>query len=209
MESIEPASRYDTLLVVLGKNIGVDSSQADIRDDAWCLSTDTRLNVLAAGMVYQPGVKILLSGGFTLGNSYPSEPAASLAYLMSKFPDIPREDVMLDETSKDTAGSARVVAAILAAENNPYKHVGLLSVGYHVGNATKLFATYGARVGVTIASEEVVKNRSVHHDAYVTAWRGLKRVRREVRKERVRSLMLATIDPKGTILGHIINFTRK
>jgi hypothetical protein len=180
------------LLVVLGKNIGVGWTRADIQQSPDYLSVDSSINIQAAGELYRPGMDILMSGGRTLGSGFPSQPAVARDYLHKKYPYIPLEAVLLDEEGPNTPASAESVAAI--AQKGAYQHISLLSVGYHVKNAARLFRNYGVPVGTAIASEDIL--------ADIAAWRERERIRGvkgEANKELVRGLTL-TLDRKGKFI---------
>jgi uncharacterized SAM-binding protein YcdF (DUF218 family) len=195
------------LLIVLGKNIGVDSTVVDIQDNRWNLSVESRLNVLAAGELYQPGMQILFSTGKTAGEDTPSEAAAMYSYFKRFFPTVPGEDILLDEASIDTASNAAEVSKLL--KDRHYDRIGLLSVDYHVDNARTLFTRYGVAIDQTFASNEVIKNRSHHHEAYALAWASLDRVKSERKKEMVRKVLLHTFDRKGKALQQVTKRSRK
>jgi uncharacterized SAM-binding protein YcdF (DUF218 family) len=150
---------------------------------------------------------ILFSTGKTAGEDTPSESSAMRDYLHRLFPGIPAEAVFLEEDSIDTAGNAEKVAEWL--QGKKYGRKALVSVGYHADNAATLFENYGVPIEKTYASEEVVRERSNHHAAYVMGWQGLKRVRSEYRKELVRKALLHTVDPRGKLLRRVTERSRK
>lgn len=198
---------HPELLIVLGKNIGVGSTPADIRRSQWHLSAESRMNVIAAGQLYEPGMHILFSGGQTAGNDVPAESHAMRSYLGQLFPGVPGRDVLVEDRSYDTAGNAEEVAKMLATL--PYRCIGLLSVGYHVDNAATLFRRHGVPIDKRYASDEIMGRRSPHHEAYAEAWTDLKRIRQERKKEMVRTLLLHTIDPRGKMLQRIAQRSRR
>lgn len=195
------------LLIVLGKNIGVDSTVADIQANQWHLSVESRLNVLAVGELYQPGMHILFSGGKTAGKDTPAEAEAMRSYFQRFSPEVPEEAVLTEEVSIDTASNADEVSKQLVGAS--YKHIALLSVSYHVQNAATLFKRYGVDIETTFASDEVIKNRSPHHEAYAVAWSSLGRVRSERKKEAGRKVLLNTVDRKGKLLQEITKRSRR
>ena len=172
-----------TALVVLGKNIGVGSSPGTIRRDNFHLSNETRINVLAGGILYQPGMDIICSSGETAGP--PSEARAMKRYLQVHFPDIPEEHIILEEhkNSIDTAGNAEEVAKIVKAKG--YKYIGLVTVGYHLNNAVTLFERYGVPIEQKFIAEDVVQERSLRHERYLKYWEETGRIKREKKKERI------------------------
>jgi uncharacterized SAM-binding protein YcdF (DUF218 family) len=194
------------LLIVLGKNIGIGSTAADIKRSKWHLSVESRLNVLAAGALYQSGMHILFSGGKTVGNNVPSEAKAMYDYFRHHFPEVPDSDLFLEEQSIDTASNAERVQGII--HNAGYMHISLLTVGYHVANAATLFRRYGVAVEIALASEEIMKNRSIYYQKYITNWSNLKRIKYEIKKEWVRKVLLHTIDPRGKLLRQVAKISR-
>ncbi len=191
------------LLIVHGKNIGVGSTQDDIRRDNFHLSRESRFNALAAGMIWQPGMDVLFSTGATVPG-LPSEAEAMKHYMQAHLhgvQPIPDSNTLLEEISIDTAGNAEEVARML--EQMQYSYIALLSVGHHIKNATRLFNKYGVEIDDKFASEDIVRNRSPRHAAIVEAWEVSDRVKKERQKERVRSVLLHTIDPKGKLLRQV------
>jgi uncharacterized SAM-binding protein YcdF (DUF218 family) len=195
------------LLIVLGKNIGVDSSPEDIRRDNYHLSRESRLNALAAGNLYRPGMKILFSTGETAGEGVPAESSAMRDYLLSRFPDIPEEAIDLEDRSIDTAGNAEEVSRILRNEGELPDSIGLLTVGYHVPAAKKLFESYHVPVDQTFAAEEVLEARGSAYKEYIDAWRQTDRIKKEYTKEKIRNWLLH-LDPKGKVLRQITQRSR-
>jgi len=195
-------SRHDIpedtdLIVVLGKNLGVNWDRDKVQRSPDLLSVDSSVNTLAAGELYQPGRKILLSGGKTIGKGFPSQPEAAKKYLMKKYPNIPEEDILIDDTGFDTAASAETLANM--AKDLGYKHIALLSVGYHQAYAPLLFRQYGAPIESVIASEDILAERSKYFNDFVTAWKGLNRIRQEEAFSRKRTYQVQTTDKKGIL----------
>lgn len=195
-----------TVLIILGKNMGIGSGANAIRKDNFHLSNETRINVLAGGMLHQPGIDIICSSGETSGP--PSEAQAMKRYLQVHFPAISEEYIILEEhkNSIDTAGNAEEVAKIVTAKG--YKSIGLITVGYHLNNATKLFERYGVRIEQKVIAEDVVQKRSPRHQRYLNYWQETGRIKREKKKETIRKLLLF-VDRKGTFLRLITRRTRK
>jgi uncharacterized SAM-binding protein YcdF (DUF218 family) len=127
-------------------------------------------------------------------------------YFMTRYPEIPESYLDTEETSIDTAGNAEEVAKML--EGLPYKRIGLVTVGFHLDNAAKLFRNYGVAIDDKHASEEVVSEIHPVFGRYVKLWSASDRVASEYRKERIRSLMLP-IDRKGRIPRLVTTLSRK
>jgi hypothetical protein len=205
---ISPLGDSSRLLLVAGKNIGVDSTVEDMRQSRHHLSPESRMSVMAAALEWNPDTDILFMGGHTAGADIPSEAAAMKHFFRNRYPDIPADHLFTETQSVDTAGNAEEAARILAANpDSHYEHIGLISVGYHVENAAKLFRNFGIPVDQIIASEEKVRAIHPAMDRYVTAWHQADRVASERRKERVRSMMLP-VDRKGKLLRIITSRSR-
>jgi len=198
-------------IIVLGKNIGVGSTQEDIQADNFNLSRESRMNALAAGMLWRPGMDIIFSTGQTAPGTL-SEAEAMRRYMQIHFKDkdgksvIPEKNIILEETSIDTAGNAEEVALLL--KDKSYQHVGLVSVGYHVKNAANLFRRYGVAIEQDFAAENIVLTRSNLHQALIKAWEKSDKVKTEEKKEKVRALLLRTVDRRGKLLRLVTQRTR-
>ena len=203
-----PQRKLDAL-IVLGKNIGVGWSPEKIRRTKGFLSGHSRLNVLAAGDLYNQGLtqRIIFSTGQTSGS--PSEAQAMKDFLKEKFPQIPDSAVILEENSIDTAGNAEEVAKLVAEYE--FSSVGLLTVGFHLPNARRLFQRFGVKVekSESFSAEQIVKGRARQPEFFVKAYSSSSLVKREKRKELIRSLLLFTIDPKGQLIRHITKRQRQ
>lgn len=201
--SNELSSEGLDVLIVHGKNFGVDYTADRLRKDNFNLSTDSRISTTAAGMLYRPGLKLILSTGVTV-KGIPSEAEAMKRYLQRKF-NVSDEDIILEEKSIDTAGNAEEVAKILRQKN--FRNVGLLTVGYHKDNAVKLFNNFGVQIKKAFASEDILKERSTHHKYFVARWDVSNRVKKERGRENKRKWLLR-VDPKGKLLRQVTSRTR-
>ena len=194
------------LLIVLGKNIGIGSSPENIRHRHDHLSRESRINTTAAGELWTPGTDILFSGGQTAGLDTASEAAAMKDYFKKLYPNVPNSNLFLEEKSIDTAGNAEETTKFLS--ENHYKHIGLLTVGYHLKNARRLFENFGVNISETFAAEKTVQTRSPLHKTYITGWSDSKHVKREYKKEALRSIVLVA-DRKGRIVHLITTRSRR
>ena len=88
---------------------------------------------------------------------------------------IPEESIALEEASIDTAGNAEEVAKWLEAkrtlDGKEYASIGLVTVGYHIKRATKLFKNFGVPIDRKYKSEQIVAVRSPKHETLVEKWR--------------------------------------
>lgn len=207
------------VLIVLGKNIGVGSNQEDIQADNFSLSRESRMNALAAGMLWRPGMDIIFSTGQTAPGT-PSEAEAMKRYMQIHFKDehdnplIPEENIFLEETSIDTAGNAEEVSRLLAERGKTYNHIGLVSVGYHVPRAATLFNRYGVAIGTEYSSDQLLRSRSSRHNQLVDHWRKTPRIKNrsplnlgETGKEFVLRALLH-VDRKGKALRKVTQRSR-
>lgn len=107
----------------------------------------------------------------------------------------------------DTAGSAEEVARLLPefehTRQRNYEQISLLTVGYHINNATKLFTRFGVPIKQKLIAEEIIAGLSLAHAEYVRQRAGTDRVKRERQKEFVRFILLHTVDPKGRLIRTI------
>jgi uncharacterized SAM-binding protein YcdF (DUF218 family) len=202
------------LLVVLGKNIGVGSTVEDIQRADDHLSLESRISAEAAGMVYEAyprpdNLNILFSTGHTAGPDVPSEAAAMAAHMKALYPGIPEDRVHTEEKSFDTRTNAIEVASWL--DSRPTFRQGridLMSVGYHIGNAAILFNRLGVPISRTYASDEVLRERSEKDEVFIQDWFGSSRIQKELKKEGLRSVLLATIDRRGRLLQTVTQRSR-
>lgn len=185
------------LLVVLGKNIGVGSSQLDIQQRYDHLSRESRLNALAAGLLWTPETDILFSTGQTAGPETPSEAAAMQDYFMRRFTSVPAARLHTEQTSRDTTSNAQYVGTWL--RNKHYAAIDLATVGFHLDNAATLFTRHGVPLSQKYASEQIVAGRGRVFAEYVVAWAQSSEIQREHRRERVRRQILK-FDRKGNLL---------
>jgi uncharacterized SAM-binding protein YcdF (DUF218 family) len=124
-------------------------------------------------------------------------------FLKEKFPQIPDNAIILEENSIDTAGNAEEVAKLIAKHG--FSNVGLLTVGFHLPNARKLFGRFGVKVGEneSFSAEQIIKDRARKPEFFVKTYSNSPLVKREKKKELIRSILLFTIDPKGRLIRQI------
>ena len=168
-------------LVVLGKNIGVDWTPERVRNQRFNLSPHSRINVLAAGIIYKAGLtgKIIFSTGHTSGKNVPSEAEAMKRQLLRIFPSIPDEDVLLEEESLDTWTNASKFKRI--QKDKGYKNMGLLTVGFHLKRAEYLFERAGVDIDWVFKSDEILEES---RQTFVENYRKGELVRRETEREK-------------------------
>ena len=172
--------KFDAL-IVLGKNIGLDWDRTRIGEQRFHLSTHSRVNVLAAGILYMAGVSdhIIFSSGKTAGSLLPSEAEAMKDRLLSIFPDIPEAAVILDDISLNTFTNAKEVQRIM--REREFRTAALVSVGFHLERAQYLFKKAGLPVRDLIPSEWILHTRrSRYAEGYIAS----DLYRRELERER-------------------------
>lgn len=190
------------VLVILGKNIGVKSTPEKIRRTPDHLSPDSRINAIATADIvsdiFQPDY-VIFSSGHTAGKSIPSEAASMNAFLTNntrRFPAIPKEiPVILEEKSIDTASNADEVSKIVSEiekDTNRNAQVILVTTGYHLGNAAKIFRD--KRINVWdwngYASDDVVAKRARVPQYFLENYNRQKRIQEETTREKIRSIIL-------------------
>lgn len=193
------------LLIVLGKNIGVDSTAHDIRQRHDHLSIASRIIARAAGELWRPGMDIIFSTGQTAGPDIISEAAAQCDYIKTYYPEIPRIHLLTEENSVDTASNAREIAKL---DLRRYKGIGLVTVGYHLENAKTLFENWGVKIDDPYVAEDIARNHSDYYRDFIDKWLASKTVRSEYRREVWRRKLLH-VDPKGRSLNLITKLTRQ
>lgn len=135
------------ILVVLGKN-WENHTQSDER--AVTLSIDSQISALAAGwkFVKEKFDYLIFSTGKTAGEDWPSEAQAMKDFLLKNLPKekyfLPEEKIILEEISFDTAGNAEEVGKIFVDRDWSNQEITLMTVGYHLPRARKLFFNFGA-----------------------------------------------------------------
>lgn len=150
------------------------------------LSLDSKINTRAAGELYVPGRKILLSGGKTIGEGFPSQPEAAKIFLMDVYSDIPEEDILIDNEGFDTAKSAEYLEGL--AEQGTFKHFGIVTTGFHLLYTYPLFKQFGSPDMSLIASEDIVGEIDDHFARIIKIWADSKRVGNEVEYARYERL---------------------
>jgi len=192
-------------LIVLGHNLGVGWKGEDIRRVSDHLSTHSKINILAAGILFKNGVadKIILSSGHTAGKEIESEAQAMKNFLKARFPEIPDESIILEEKSVDTAGNAE--ESIKVVNKEKFLDVGLISTKDHLKNASILFRNYGLEIKKEnrfVAEEIVTKAMAKNPEVALKTYRESPQVRGDrLGRELIRSILLYThIDSKGKIL---------
>lgn len=80
--------------------------------------------------------------------------------------------------------------------------IALLSVGFHLPRAKKLFKNYGVKVEKALDSEGVLRGRNLHYDRLIRDYHSLlnKGYLSEVAKEVIGTVLTYTIDPKGAMV---------
>lgn len=153
--SKETIKTYDAV-VVLGKNLGLGFGKDKIRKQKGYLAPHGRINTDAAGLLYKDGrtKKIIFSTGVTVSD-LPSEASLMKTHLQKMYPDIPDEDIILEEISKQTKGNAQEVAKVIKELDINPENVGLVTMGFHMDRAQKFFRNQGLNLD-SLPSQEIV-----------------------------------------------------
>jgi uncharacterized SAM-binding protein YcdF (DUF218 family) len=174
------------------------------------LSLESKMIALAAGELYAQGKagKIIFSTGETagkdpLGNPYPTEANEMKKFMRIYYPEhiIPEKAIIVENKSFDTAGNAEEVGKILKEKH--IESVALLSVGFHLFRAKRLFSNYGVGVDHTFGSEGVLMERYPRYKRFIRGHNlihGYHRSKQyfvEAGKEIIAAGLVYTVDPKG------------
>jgi hypothetical protein len=160
------------------------------------LSLDSKINTRAAGELYTPGRKILLSGGKTIGEGFPSQPEAAKTFLMDVYPDIPEDDILIDDEGFDTAKSAEYLEGL--AKKGIFNHFGIVTVDFHLLYTYPLLKQFGSPDMSLIASEDIVGEIDDQFAKIIKIWKDSKRVAKEVDYARYNRLpKVLTTDVQG------------
>lgn len=185
-----PFEKVDAI-VVLGKNLGLGWGEKEIREQRFHLSPHSRINVLAAGMLYKEGYtdKIVFSTGKTGGSKF-SEAELMKRHLMRIFPSIPESDILLQDVSWDTNTDGKMLKKKLKEWG--LKRVALLTTGFHVERAEYLLRRAGVNLDDLFASDEILgESRSKFVEAYQGSEIYVREEKREEKGLRILSKPLA------------------
>ncbi|OGG00296.1 hypothetical protein A2153_02915 [Candidatus Gottesmanbacteria bacterium RBG_16_38_7b] len=176
---------FDTL-IVLGKNLGWTSDARSIRIDPMHLSTPSEACVISAALLYQPGTKIIFSGGKTVGPQFPSEAQAMSELFLLKRQDALPEDIFWEEESLDTAGNMQKIAGLMSGQT--WGRTGLVTTCTHLPNALKLCQTFRVSVEAGIDAEKTILKRGTDKQInFVIRFQSTPEYRIDRLKEKVRS----------------------
>ena len=190
-------------IVVLGKNVGLGWKAKEIEEQRFHLSPHSRISAIAAGMLYEQGVsgKIIISTGETIKGF--SEAGLMKAQIQRIFPTIPDEAFILDEQSVQTVGNARNVKKI--ADDNGFKNLALVTVGFHMPRSHMLFEEAGLKVE-DVKSEDVLAKKAPE---FVKRYKSSKVYRGERLREEVAKLVQNRRSPIRKRLEKRIQAERK
>ena len=166
------------------------------------LTVESKMTALAATVLYKhtTGSKIIFSGGFTKGKINGSEAKKMYEYSMVLL-NIKNGDVILEQNSVDTVGNVEEVKKYLTKDDN----VTLVSFGFHLKRAKKLFERYGIKVAGSVASEKIL-SENFYQDLIKNY--NLKRKTIKLLREVILLSLVYTIDNKGRLLRIISSKTR-
>lgn len=183
--------------------VALGNGLENLKDNAIDLTIESKMNAIAAVVLYKKGIgqKIIFSGGYTKEEQ--SEAGKMLEFIKRQFNDIPLDDIILDEGSIDTADNASKVKKILPEGS---KFV-LISFGYHLKRAKRIFNNFGLHAEKVFASEKVLKQESPKYD-YILQKFNWKRKIIKLQREILCLFLVHTIDPKGKILRVVTSNSR-
>lgn len=170
------------------------------------LSPESKLTALAAGELYESGKtdKILFSSGPTLQGYKPSEAEAMKNYMLKRY-KVSEDDILLEQRSWDTSTNAEYTERILHVQQN----AGLLSVGFHLKRAERLFGRFGLHT-LTIASEEIVAtSRNLSRARFARKYQVSRRRCQQELIESTLSYWQERFDKKGTKLRKLTRALRR
>lgn len=151
----QPFTKLDAI-IVLGKNLGIGWTAKEINEQRFHLSPHSRINVLAAGILYKAGYTdhIVFSVGKTGGSEF-SEAELMKRHLMRIFPSIPESAILLQDVSWDTNTDGKMLKKKLSEWD--LKRVALLTVGFHVERAEYLLERAGINLDELFASDDILE----------------------------------------------------
>lgn len=139
-------------------------------------SKDTRLAALGIGEMWRAFVAagkkppiFIFSTGKTRGPNNPSEAEVMVRYLKLRYPEIPDDNIVLEDRSYDTVGNIQESKRII--EERGLRNVGYVTVGYHIPRVHLLMNFYDAPINVIFPSEQWAARRSPRHRELVEQYR--------------------------------------
>jgi hypothetical protein len=119
-------------------------------------------------------------------------------FVSKKYPQIPEEAISLEEASIDTIENAECLIPIL--DKYSLKGIALLTVGFHLERAEKIFRNMGIDVH-GFPSEELLRERikpNLRYKKFIDSFLSSKRVKIERVKEAILRTLLI-VDASGRI----------
>lgn len=170
------------------------------------LSLEAKMRVQACGVLAENGKiqEAIFSGGQTLGENYSSEAEAMEKYFRATFPDLKDFPIFLEKESYDTSENAKFTKDIM--DRHEINTVFMITSGFHLKRAQKLFQEFGINT-YPLGAEELVKQRSNHHDVFADKYLGSTRhLKKEVVDHILRLAMI--VDRKQKLLGRVARHMR-
>lgn len=152
-------------LIVFGEG-PVKKDQIDTHI-GWGLPVGAKARCIAAAELFNKGQirEIILTGGKTGGENYPSEAELMKRYLVNKF-NIPEIALVLEDKSTNTIENFAHVLNLVDSNKDQYQNLSFLSAGFHLARVEKLakkFLTEGNK----FSAQELIKDRSTRHNKWV------------------------------------------
>ena len=206
------------LLVVLGKN-WENYPPRFAKPENWQiqLSPESKISALAGAEMLRAGLteKVIFVSGKTAGKIWPSEARAMLDFIKSSYSGATEENFILEEESFDTAGNAEKIAELLkfqkprpglGFQDLVLKRVALMTIGYHLPRALRIFREYGMNLPGFASETELVK-LSLKNKYFVDYHLSSLRYKLEVFKE-MALFVIQFFDRKGKFLRHFSKLAR-
>jgi hypothetical protein len=179
------------------------------------MSIDGKMRALAAVELYKEGKadRFIFCGGYKPDPSYPSNAELMKDYFLVRCPEIPAENLFVENRSINTQENAAGAEEIVRSHG--FAHVGVITNEYHLKRAVEIFQHEGGVVE-GIPAEDLLRERTngmdtAHMEAFVDAYEhSLQTKWNEVKEVAYRGLL--KVDPDGKIaqtLSHIVRAPKK
>lgn len=186
------------ILIGLGKALTFDM------DNEIMLTPESKATADAAAFFVNSGKlsRLILSGGDTQGSKYLSEAELMQEYIYHNISKSIADFIEIEPKSKTTWSNARNVREMLKGDVN--NKMGLLTIGYHLPRAKKIFKREGFSNLIPPASEDYVTGLNLTEiSEYLNSSKGV--------YERTKEMAIRAFTfffPSGKILENIANNTR-
>ncbi|PIP21363.1 MAG: hypothetical protein COX39_03325 [Candidatus Nealsonbacteria bacterium CG23_combo_of_CG06-09_8_20_14_all_40_13] len=137
------------------------------KEQCWGLPTGAKARCIAAAELFHKGQirEVVLTGGKTGGEDYPSEAELMRDYLVKKM-KVPEESLILEDKSTNTIENFANVLKMIDQKPETYRNLAFLSAGFHLARV-EMLADKFLTTGLKFSSDELLKMRSPHHQRWV------------------------------------------